>query len=104
MIQKIVDILNEAYKADPKAIETLFRVYVTCNEKLAEHPTIEVKESEGDNVVGFLALINGFVDGKVGAMYNEKQKLIGFTVVEKPTFTVGEGEEERDLYQASLYR
>ena len=55
--QQIVDALNEANQLDPLAVAELMICRVSCNEALADHPTIQV----GNDGVGPLGLINGLV-------------------------------------------
>lgn len=38
---QVVRLLNAAFKADPKAVQAFFSVRVPCNQKLADHPTIQ---------------------------------------------------------------
>lgn len=63
-----VKILNELWRLDPKAMEALVRFKVPCNQKWADHKTVQVGVFEadilaGDNgerfEVGPLGLING---------------------------------------------
>ena len=53
--------LNEALKADPVAINELFKHRAQCNEELANHPTIQVRDyPDGEPTsIGMLGLING---------------------------------------------
>lgn len=39
-IEDFLKILNEAYKADPAAIHSLFCFHIPCNDALAEHQSI----------------------------------------------------------------
>ena len=76
----ILDILNEAVKADAMAVSDLIEHRAPCNLELAAHPTIPV--------VGFpakvdaLCLINGFVEKLTGkrimAVYKHGECLIKF--------------------------
>lgn len=50
-------ILNQAVHLDPEAMTRLFTNRVPCNERLAEHPTIQVSQA---SELGPLGLINGF--------------------------------------------
>ena len=60
--ERIVDTLNEAHKADPKAIEILVRVRSWCNQPLAEHPSIQCGTTvDGLYTLGLVGLLNGFV-------------------------------------------
>lgn len=78
-----VDLLNQALFDDREAITKLFEHRVSCNEALAYHPTIQVKE---DNTVGFLGLLNGIFGvnesqiGHICAVY-EDGKLTRFAVL-----------------------
>ena len=56
VINGIVELLNEALKADPKTMQALIDHRIKCNDALANHPDIQVnKKSE----VGILGIING---------------------------------------------
>lgn len=60
-------IVKEALEADPEAVSALFESRVNCNEKLAQHPTIQVqsfpdpKAKEGKACIGALGLLNGIL-------------------------------------------
>jgi hypothetical protein len=60
-LAKAIRVLNEALEADPVAMESLFKYRVSCNEKLADHPTIQVRgaSSGSECTVGLLGFING---------------------------------------------
>ncbi len=77
----VIQTLNEAFEADPNAINALITMRVPCNQKLADHPTIQV--GGNPDVVGMLGVINGIVEritGKrVAAIYGDDSKLEGFT-------------------------
>ena len=77
-IDEVIEVLNEALKLDPYAIQRLAGTRIRCNEELADHPTVQV--STGCNVafeVGLLGIINGLfgVDdrgwGPIAAYYDE---------------------------------
>lgn len=62
----ILKLLNAAVKADAAAIGKLVDHRVPCNDKLADHPTIQcgvvsTPESSDRPVVGMLGLINGIL-------------------------------------------
>jgi hypothetical protein len=88
--KKFIDILNEAYRADPVAIDDLVNSRVRCHEDLAEHPTIQVvvQKSGPDELyyVGFLGILNGILESlngdKIAAMFNENEQVVGFTLFE----------------------
>lgn len=69
--QGILDLLNEMYRLDPGAVHQLVMNHTTCNQALAEHPSIEVGKRETTDgrvyySVGLLGVLNGIarVDGK----------------------------------------
>lgn len=82
-----VILLNEALQADRDAIKLLFAQRVECNEKLAFHPTIQVKQTELYAIysVGFLGLLNGIfginenMAGFICAVY-EGDQLVRFAL------------------------
>jgi len=59
----ILQILNEAFEADPPAIQSLLCTQMPVNEKLSDHPTIPVHKREflggPTSTIGFLDLLNG---------------------------------------------
>ena len=82
LIQRIVDVLNDAINADSSAMRALFENRVPCNTQLANHPTIQVVK-ENDNVghtIGMLGIICGIAGtrkhgdndnfSKIWAVYN----------------------------------
>lgn len=87
-VDKAVEILNEAFEADPDAIKHLMSVRVNCNATLAEHPTIQViGTSWGDKpcpMVGILGVINGIFGadaetwGAIAAKFSGEGELLGF--------------------------
>jgi len=58
----LIEFLNEALKIDPEAIISLVEKRVRCNEKMADHPSIQVGSGKikGSTKVGLLGLLNGF--------------------------------------------
>jgi hypothetical protein len=56
IVNGIVDLLNEALKADPKTMQALICHRIKCNDALADHPDIQVNM---DSEVGILGIING---------------------------------------------
>lgn len=88
-----ISALNNAFKSDPKAIWTLFNAYTTCNEELANHPTVQVlaQEVEGKErfTVGTLGIINGVIEAALGHRIcimtsepndNGQRELLGFDI------------------------
>jgi hypothetical protein len=66
-VKHAINLLNEAFKMDPEAINKLVGSRVKCNKELADHPTIQVL-GEGDPMtftVGLLGILNG-IFGKDG--------------------------------------
>lgn len=91
-LQKAVEVLNEAFQADPGAIERLLAARVSCNELLADHPTIQVRayDEEGNKIpptLGLLGIINGLSEDPnivIAAVYDgpANQNLQGFVILE----------------------
>ena len=59
LAQKIVDLLNELIKQDPDAMSALISARVPCGELLADHPTVQVGETDTGYEVGLLGILNG---------------------------------------------
>ena len=75
-IQEVADLLNSAVAADQETMQRLVELRLVCNQSLAEHETIQVKENseEGTMNVGILGIINGMFGvsdkgGALGAVY-----------------------------------
>lgn len=66
IVDTFLRVLNEANLLDPNAIKALVNNRVPCNEKLAEHKTIQVNCEIGMAQVGLLGIINGICDALVG--------------------------------------
>lgn len=89
------DVLNRAFATDPRAVESLIRKRVPCNQALAEDPTIVVGESPiCGNDLGTLGLINGILTELghqvVAAQFSDDPghtKLLGFVPYSPPTST-----------------
>jgi hypothetical protein len=90
---RVVRVLNEAYRKDPCAINKLFSLEVVCTSELADHPTIQVKSYETDTdastyyTLRLIGLINGLVgcdlhrQGFIAEVHDDHGKLVGFTTV-----------------------
>ena len=57
--QDVVNLLNEALELDPLAVTRLVNSRVPCNDKLANHPTIQVVMDNKTALVGLMGIING---------------------------------------------
>lgn len=114
LVRKAIESLNEAFKADPKAVWTLMNAYTPCNEALADHPTVQVisKEVEGKETftVGPLGLINGVVEAALGHRIcimtsdeNEKgqRTLLGFDIYKAPVEAPSVEDENARLVRES---
>lgn len=85
-VDGIIAILNEAIFLDQKAMENLFKnSKVICNEKLANHPTIQIGKKDDNFTLSTLGIINGMFgidkngSGAICAMYDDETgKLIEF--------------------------
>lgn len=88
----IVKLLQEMWDADPEATQDLLCIHTECNQKLQDHPTVQVAEAVGDDGkkyigVGLLGVLNGLcgVDkrgyGPVQVICNDRtEKIQGFRV------------------------
>lgn len=92
----VISFLNTLLRIDPFAINALVSMRVSCNVKLANHPTVQVGTLGGvHSMVGWLGILNGMfgVDdagyGVIGADY-EDGEIVNFKRVER------EVEDERD--------
>lgn len=87
-IGEVCTLLNELLALDPDCIQDLFSYRVPCGSELAEHPTVQVLQFDGDSVarLGVLGLLNGFFGIKkdgFGPLCMEMEK--GKVVCFKPT-------------------
>ena len=69
-IDKILEVLNSAWKADPQAIHTLVANVVPCKDNgLRDHPWVVVGESfavPGTYTVSAIGLLNGVIHALTG--------------------------------------
>ncbi len=83
-LQKVCDLLNAALTLDHHAVDNLVTLHVLANKKLAEHPTVQVRQILGERyTVSFLGLLNGLSDGSkylVAEYHNTTGKLERFRV------------------------
>lgn len=56
--QETVELLNELLTIDPTCINALFTHRVRCNDKMADHPTVQVRPHAAKYTVGVLGLLN----------------------------------------------
>ena len=82
-----VKILNEAFALDPSAIETLIDSRVSCNEKLANHPTIQAGSDSEVYSLSIIGLLNGIFgcdengQGPIARMFDDETgELTGFCI------------------------
>lgn len=85
-LDELVSFLNEALALDPVAMQHLVNHRVSCNQKMADHPTIQVRILTGsDTVLGMIGLLNGLFginddgSGPIRAHYNDHGDLIKFS-------------------------
>jgi hypothetical protein len=58
--QRIAALLNHMLQIDPEATAALIEARVPCNDKLADHPSIQVhQDDDGACTVGVLGILNG---------------------------------------------
>jgi hypothetical protein len=63
LAERIVKLLNEMMELDTAAVAELMAKRVVVNDRLADHPTVQVgpMEPDGPNVMGILGVLNGLV-------------------------------------------
>lgn len=67
---ELIKFLNELHDIDPVAVRNLIGIRVACNEKMANHPTVQVGTFEGLDKVGLLGILNGFCGVFEGGKYD----------------------------------
>jgi hypothetical protein len=83
-VPQCVDFLNEALALDPVAISELFLHQFPCNEKFADHPTIQVSSDCTFGAFGVLNGLFGTIGGTgVGHMFYEVEEVNGKRVITK---------------------
>ena len=98
LARRVVDYLNELKMFDSLAMAALVGIRVPCNKALALHPTCQVAEYYGSNVVGLLGVLNGLcgIDeetgfGPIAAVFEDGNQglldLTGFRIA--PVFEEG---------------
>lgn len=58
-IDDVIELLNDAFGKDPNAMNDLVKTRVTCNDALADHPTIQVGQFGDEYKVGLIGILNG---------------------------------------------
>lgn len=88
MVEKIVQLLNEVFKINPAAIDSLICLRVPVNAELMNHPDIQVSCKSMDNFpgLGMLGFLNGlsvrYENKYIVAKYDELSHcLIGFEAI-----------------------
>ena len=85
VVEKIIEVLNEANKLDNEAISKLFQYRVLCNEELAAHPTIQVDPDK--NLVGLMGIINGIAGvrpdgiGRIAMCVDPRDRITEFVMI-----------------------
>jgi hypothetical protein len=84
-VSNAIKLLNDAFDSDPDAISKLFAYRVPCNEKLADHDTIQVREEDdGTYSLSVLGILNGLFGkdakgvGYIKAEIEDGEDLQGF--------------------------
>ncbi|MES1975734.1 MAG: hypothetical protein V4472_25025 [Pseudomonadota bacterium] len=91
-IDQALAVLNRIHKADPSVLPTLIAHRVSCNQAVADDPSVQVGKRAADDgwEVGFLGIINGLfgVDasgwGYIAASFNKDHSLEGFAFFKAP--------------------
>lgn len=84
-IEQVLKLLNELVKLDPDCVAFLVEGRVSCNEAIANHPTVQVSDYAGSPSVGLLGILNGIfgIDekgyGPISAYFEDDGTLTKFT-------------------------
>jgi hypothetical protein len=79
MKEEIIALLNEINELDPSVLPALIEHRVPCNQKLADHPTVQVGKTSDGYEVGLLGILNGLCGvkedstGYIGARYKDEE-------------------------------
>ena len=81
----LADLFNQLYEIDPRAASDLVSHRVECNKEFLESniPFVFSSSEEGLVTMGVVGFINALAEngsGVVAAIYDDNQKLLGFTV------------------------
>jgi len=80
--RRIVELMNEALRLDPEAVNEMCRYRVPINEKLASHPSIQVGDPQKD---GFISLgLGGLLNGIAGACDRDHWGAVSAIVDKEP--------------------
>ena len=99
-LDEVIDFLNELLEVDCLAIQGLIENRQSCNEAMADHPTVQVHaycacgEEDGcskcgEFSVGLLGILNGIFGkdedgwGDIAAVYDENSVLVKFDYTHK---------------------
>jgi len=63
-LEHTILVLNQINDLDPTVLPRLIGHRVSCNQALADHPTVQVGKTEEGFEVGLLGIVNGFFDVK----------------------------------------
>lgn len=76
-VDQAIEVLNRIHAADPTVLPALIEHRVTCNEAVADDPTVQVGlRPDGTAEVGLLGIINGLFGanergwGYIGAVWS----------------------------------
>jgi hypothetical protein len=83
-VQEVCDLLNEMLKMDYSCTHALINNRVQCNQALADHPTVQVRQYEKNHLpkVGLLGILNGLFgpQGQIRMIVDEN-KILSFEPV-----------------------
>ena len=86
-ISAAVDLLNDVLERDPGAITKLVNMRIDCDERLANHPTVQVHKFDDVYRIGVLGLLNGVLgggpSGDIGAKGKINRNTGEFTQIKK---------------------
>lgn len=64
ILDQLIEALNAALAVDRSAVDALFSFRVACNENLAQHPNIQVRQDDTGYSVSMIGILNGLPELK----------------------------------------
>jgi hypothetical protein len=57
-VENVCSLMNNLLTLDPECINKLIRTRIKCNDRIANHPTVQI--SSNPDSVGIVGILNGF--------------------------------------------
>lgn len=83
-IDQVIEYLNELLELDKPVIAAMVANRIPCNQKFADHPTVQVHSQHGGYHVGLLGILNGMFEvldngwGPITMVFDDDSNLLHF--------------------------